>query len=112
MVFAGLWKGWRDPDGEVLRTFAIITTDANATMRQLHDRMPVILEPGAWPVWLGRVPGDPATLLRPVADVVLRLWPVSRVVNSVRNNTPDLLDRIDDPVAPPPSHAPPGTSPA
>ena len=113
MVFAGLWEGWRGPDGEVLRTsFAIITTDTNATMRQLHDRMPVILEPDAWPVWLGEVVGDPGSLLRPAAEHVLQLWPVSRAVNSVRNNTPDLLDRIDDPAAPPPSHAPPGTNPA
>jgi putative SOS response-associated peptidase YedK len=47
MIFAGLWEGWREPDGGVLRTFAIMTTDANVTMRQLHDRMPVILESGA-----------------------------------------------------------------
>ena len=81
----------------MLRTFAIITTDANATIRQLHDRMPVILEPDAWPVWLGEVVGDPGSLLRPAAEDVLRLWPVSRAVNSARNNTPDLVDRIDDP---------------
>ena len=112
MAFAGLWEIWRPPNGEKLRTFAIITTDANATMRQLHDRMPVILEPDDWPVWLGEVPSDRTALLRPAAEGVLRLWPVSRAVNSVRNNTPDLLDRIDDPAAPPPSHAPPGTNPA
>ena len=52
MAFAGLWEGRRPPNGEVLRTFAIITTAANATMRQLHDRMPVILEHDDWPVWL------------------------------------------------------------
>ena len=74
--------------------------------------MPVILEPDDWPAWLGEVAGDPSSLLRPSAEGVLRLWPVSRAVNSVRNNTPDLLDRIDDPAAPPPSHAPPGTNPA
>ena len=112
MAFAGLWESWRLPNGEVLRTFAIVTTDANATMRQLHDRMPVILEPDDWPVWLGELAGDPSGLLRPAAEGVLRLWPVSRAVNSVRNNTPDLLDRIDDPAAPPPSHAPPGPNPA
>ena len=74
--------------------------------------MPVILEPDDRSVWLGEVAGDPGSLLRPAADDVLRLWPVSRAVNSVRNNTPDLLDRFHDPAAPPPSHAPPGTNPA
>ena len=112
MAFAGLWEGWHPPNGEMLRTFAIITTVANATMRQLHDRMPVILEPDDWPVWLGEAAGDPISLLRPSAEGALRLWPVSRAVNSVRNDRPDLLDRIDDPAAPPPSHAPPGANPA
>ena len=96
----------------VLRTFAILTTAANATMRQLHERMPVILEPSDWSAWLGEVEGDPPALMRPAADDVLRLWPVSRAVNSVRNNSPDLLDAIDDLAAPPPSDAPTGDNPA
>ncbi len=59
LAFAGLWEGWRSPDGEVVRTFAILTTSANATMAQLHERMPVILEPDAWPTWLGEEDADP-----------------------------------------------------
>ena len=112
LAFAGLWEGWRSPDGEVIRSFAILTTTANATMRQLHARMPVILEPAQWPVWLGEAEGDPAALMRPAPNDVLRLWPVSRAVNNVRNNGSDLLDRIDDPAAPPPSDAPAGANPA
>lgn len=112
MAFAGLWEGWRDPAGEILRTFTILTTTANATMRPLHERMTVILEPQDWPVWLGEAPGDPLALLRPAAEDVLHVWPVSRAVNSVRNNGAALLDRIDDPFAPPPSAAPPGPNPA
>ena len=53
LAFAGVWEGWRGPDGETLRSFAILTTAANATMQTLHDRMPVILEEEQWPVWLG-----------------------------------------------------------
>lgn len=53
LAFAGLWEGWRSPDGEVVRTFAILTTAANATLRTLHERMPVILEVDDWPAWLG-----------------------------------------------------------
>ena len=112
LAFAGLWEGWRAPDGTALRSFAILTTTANATMGALHDRMPVILEEEHWPVWLGEQPGEPASLMQPAADDVLHLWPVSRAVNSVRNNSADLLDRIDDPHAPVPSDAPPGQNPA
>ncbi len=112
LAFAGLWEGWRSPDGETLRSFAILTTAANATMRPLHERMPVILEPQDWPAWLGETPGEPSDLMRPAADDVLRLWPVSRAVNNVRNHGPALLDRIDDPAAPPPSDAPAGVNPA
>jgi putative SOS response-associated peptidase YedK len=53
MAFAGLWEGYRWPDGTVLRTFAIITTNANAELTGLHDRMPVILDRADWPAWLG-----------------------------------------------------------
>ena len=112
VTFAGIWEGWRSPDGEIMRTFAILTTRANGTMQQLHERMPVILEPDGWPTWLGEVEGDTAALMRPAANDVLRLWPVSRAVNSVRNNGPDLLDKVDDPAAPPPSDAPAGANPA
>ncbi len=50
--------------------------------------------------------------MRPAGDDVLHLWPVSRAVNSVRNNGAELLDRVDDPNAPPPSDAPAGANPA
>jgi putative SOS response-associated peptidase YedK len=112
LAFAGLWESWRDPAGEVLRTFTIATTAANDDMAALHDRMPVILEPDDWPVWLGEEAGDHAELLRPAAPGTVRLWAVSRAVNNVRNNGPELLDRVDDPHAPPPSDAPAGENPA
>ena len=64
-------------------------------MTQLHERMPVILEGNTWPLWLGEGGNDWSDLMRPAADDVLRLWAVSRAVNNVRNNEPDLLDRIE-----------------
>jgi putative SOS response-associated peptidase YedK len=112
LAFAGLWEGWRSPEGETLRTFTIITTEANADMARLHNRMPVILEPDAWPAWLGEAEEAPGDLMRPAAAGVVRMWPVSRAVNSVRNNGRELLDRIDDPEAPPASSAPAGDNPA
>ncbi len=72
-----------------MRTFAIVTTDANAPMRAIHDRTPVVLAPDDWAEWLEG--GDPARLLRPAPDDLLRLWPVSKAVNSPRNNGPELL---------------------
>jgi putative SOS response-associated peptidase YedK len=111
MAFAGLWEGWRAPDGTAMRTFAILTTAANTTMSILHDRMPVVLEEDHWPVWLGETDSDAPALMRPAADDVLHLWPVSRTVNSVRNNGAELLDRIDDPLAPSPSDAPAAANP-
>ena len=111
LAFAGLWEGWRSPDGETVRSYAILTTAANGVMSRLHDRMPVILEPDHWAIWLGETAGEAAALMRPAAETVLRLWPVSRAVNSVRNNGPELLDRVDDPDAPPPGDAPPGDNP-
>ncbi len=112
LALAGLWSGWTSPEtGEVIRSCAIITTAANATMRALHDRMPMIVEEADWPIWLGEGEGDPAALLRPAAEGVLRLWPVSRAVNSVRNNSAELLDRTDDSATLPPTDARTGETP-
>lgn len=72
LAFAGISEGWRGPGSEVLRTFAILTTAANAQMSTLHDRMPVILEQGDWPLWLGEQEGDPRGLLGPAAEGSLR----------------------------------------
>ncbi len=91
MAFAGIWEGWRSPEGDILRSFAIVTTSANARMRALHERMPVILEAADWPVWLGEAEGDPAALLKPSAEDVLRFWAIDKRVGNVRNDGPDLL---------------------
>jgi len=95
MAFAGLWEGWRSPEGEVLRSFTIVTTAANATLRPLLERMPVVLEAADWPAWLGEQPADPAALLRPAAEDVLHTWPVDRRVGNVRNNDAGLLTPVD-----------------
>ena len=104
MAFAGIWEGWRGPGDEVVRSFAIITTDANQLLRPVHDRMPVVLEEADWPVWLGEREGDPSALLRPARDDVLCLWPISPAVNSSANNDPTLLKTAEQ--------AAPGLSPA
>jgi putative SOS response-associated peptidase YedK len=94
MAFAGLWEGFRWPDGAVERTFTIITTNANAIVGELHDRMPVILEPRDWPTWLGEVENDADVLLKPTDDDVLKVWRVSKQVNSPKNNDAELLGEV------------------
>ena len=94
MALAGIWEFYKGQEGEITRTFAVMTTAANATMSFLHERMPVILEPETWPTWLDGPDDDALSLMRPAADTVLRLWPVSTQVNAVRNNGPHLLTPV------------------
>lgn len=92
MAFAGIWESWVTPGtAKVLRTFAIITTAANATAAPVHDRMPVIIQREDWPIWLGEAAGESAGLLHPPPDELIEAWPVGQAVNSPRNNGPDLL---------------------
>jgi putative SOS response-associated peptidase YedK len=91
VAFGGIWEQWRSPGGETLRTFATITTDANRQLSAIQDRMPVIIEPANWPLWLGEIEGDPTTLLRAAGEDVLRIWPVDKKVGNVKNDGPELL---------------------
>ena len=93
MAFAGLWEGWRGADGTVLRSYTIVTTTANATLRPIHERMPVILEHADWPAWLGETESDPAALLRPSA-AEFKTWRVATAVNNVRNDNPTLIEPV------------------
>ena len=93
MVFAGLWEGWRGADGTVLRSFTIVTTNANPVLRPIHERMPVILEQPDWPTWLGEAEGDGQALLRP-SGAELRVWRIGPAVNNVRNDSAALLEAV------------------
>lgn len=100
MAFAGLWSIWRDPaepESELVRTFTIITTKANSTLEPIHDRMPAILPASAWNAWLAPTAAEPSellALLQPAPDDLLERFPVSKRVNSVRNEGPDLVARL------------------
>jgi putative SOS response-associated peptidase YedK len=91
LALGGLWEGHRSPDGEVTRSFAIITVAASPDLRLLHERMPLVLEAPDWPAWLGETESDPRLLLRAAPPGTLRFWKVGRAVNSVRNNGASLL---------------------
>jgi putative SOS response-associated peptidase YedK len=97
LAFAALWETWRDKSGDILRSFTILTTKANADIAMIHDRMPLIIEEEDWRAWLGEVPRNPADLLHPSEPGLIRLWPVSQAVNIATNNTPALLDRAVSP---------------
>ena len=104
MAFAGLWEFWRakEPEAEAVMTFSIVTTDAHAGIREIHDRMPVILDRAAWPAWLGEVPAekdDLLALLQPYPADRLAWRPVSAAVGNVRNNGPEMLEPVELAVA-------------
>ncbi len=104
MAVAGLWEGWKSPEGEWLRTFAVITTDANEKQALVHPRMPAILPPETWDAWLGEEPAEPEELLElllPCPAEELAIWPVDNRVGKVAENDPKLLRR-DSLATPPP----------
>jgi len=97
MALAGLWESWRSPAGERVRSFAIVTTTPNELCAEFHDRMPMILAPEAWPVWLGEEPADEPrlkSLLAPYPSDEMTSWPVSARVGNVKNNDPSLIEPV------------------
>lgn len=97
-VFAGLWESWRGDDGGMLETCALITTTANAVVQPVHDRMPVLLNGAGLETWLDRRVEDPARLtplLRPYPAEHMTAWPVSSVVNGVRVDGSECIDRVE-----------------
>ena len=90
-----MWSGWRDPITDApRRTFTILTTTPNEPIARLHDRMPVVLAPEAWDLWLDPEltdVGELHGLLRPAPADPFELVQVRPLVNNVRNNGPELL---------------------
>ncbi len=89
-AFAGLWSIWRTPEGEDLQSFTIMTTEPNALMAGIHNRMPVILDAEGHERWLD--PGaDPAEVLKPCPSAWLEAWPVDKRVGKVGTNDEGLI---------------------
>lgn len=89
-AFAGLWEHWKG-DGEAFESCTILTTEANERLRTLHDRMPVILDPDDFELWLDPSITDAARvqpLLRPYPADAVTAFPVSREVNDARHDPP------------------------
>jgi putative SOS response-associated peptidase YedK len=94
LAFAGLWETWMGPNGEEMETAAIVTTRANRTLAAIHDRMPVVVAPEAFDVWLDCQQVDAETaaaLIAPAPDAALEAYEVSPAVNRAANDAPDLI---------------------
>jgi putative SOS response-associated peptidase YedK len=86
MAFAGLWEVWHPKEGETIESCCIITTDANTLMEPIHDRMPVILNPDQWAIWLSQQENQADKLLpliRSHESEAMQAWPVTRELNRV-----------------------------
>lgn len=112
LALAGLWAARREPEtGEVIRSCTIVTSAPNRFMAALHDRMPVVLPRDVWATWLapsGADPGELRALLEPRDDLPLAMHPVAPLVNSVRNDGPELIlpVTLEEAVAPTPFERP------
>ncbi len=93
-AFAGLWESWKPPQGDAVETFTIVTTDANPPVRDVHDRMPVILPREAEDEWLEAAPEAARALLKPY-EGEMRLRAVGPRVSDPKADVPECLD--DDP---------------
>ncbi|HVM72872.1 MAG TPA: SOS response-associated peptidase [Anaerolineales bacterium] len=93
-AFAGLWDHWLGPDGSEIKSATIITTSPNELMAPIHNRMPVILPKEAYSLWLDPTPHFPVdlnSLLKPYPADDMIAYPISTLVNSPANDTPDVL---------------------
>jgi len=101
LAMAGIWERWKDPGGEAeVFSFSVVTTEASPDIAEIHHRMPVLLAPDAWDLWVDRGVQDPEAvqgLLVPAPEGTLAFHPVSKRVGSVKNDDPELLEPVEGP---------------
>ena len=93
-AFAGLWDSWNSPDGSLIKSCTIITTEPNELTGIIHNRMPVILHPRDYAKWLNPSPQTPdqlKPLIKPFPAELMDAYPVSTLVNTPANDTPELV---------------------
>jgi len=105
LAFAGLYEFWRPKgsDADLLLSVTLITVPAMGSLEEIHDRMPLVLNRLDWTRWLDPSVDGPTELLQPqdeAAREALELRSVSQAVNSVKNNSPELIDEIEPPIKP------------
>jgi putative SOS response-associated peptidase YedK len=100
LAFAGLWETWTGPNGEEMETAAIVTTRANRALAGIHERMPVVVPPEAFNLWLDCANVDAetaASLVTPAPEDLLEAYEVSTAVNRTANDNPDLIGQYTRP---------------
>jgi putative SOS response-associated peptidase YedK len=96
-AFAGLWERWQAPEDEVIESCTILTTDANDLTQPIHDRMPVILKPEDYDLWLDpqvKAPNLLKPLLQPYASEEMMVMPVNPKVNKATYDAPDCIEEV------------------
>lgn len=95
MVFAGIWQSWEGPEGVRVASCAIVTAAAQGEMAALHDRVPVLVAPENWALWLGEKGHGAARAMVAPEDGVLAFHRVGTAVNSNRAEGPDLIEPLE-----------------
>jgi putative SOS response-associated peptidase YedK len=101
MVFAGLWDHWKAPEGEVVESCTILTTASNTLLQPVHDRMPVILDPKDYGLWLNPSISEIESLkylFEPCPSKLMEMYQVSDIVNSPKNDTPECIQPTGLPI--------------
>jgi putative SOS response-associated peptidase YedK len=96
-AFAGLWEHWQGPDDSIIDSCTLLTTESNELLRPIHNRMPVILKPKDYDLWLAPEVQDPESLqplLCPYLSEEMTAYPVSTQVNNPVNNAPELTRAV------------------
>jgi putative SOS response-associated peptidase YedK len=96
-AFAGIWDGWKSPEGKLVESCSILTSTPNELLKDVHDRMPVILHRNHYETWLTAPPSESKTLaelLVPYETELMRRYEVSQLVNSPKNDVPACADRV------------------
>jgi putative SOS response-associated peptidase YedK len=100
IAFAGLWEAWMGPNGEEVETACIVTTAANRTLAPIHDRMPVVIAPEAFDLWLNCANVDATTaaaLIAPASEDLFEAYEISTAVNRAANDSPELMAPLGPP---------------
>ncbi len=96
-AFAGLWESWEGPGQAVVESCTILTTSANELLLPIHDRMPVIVSPADYDLWLSpevRDPAELARLFRPCPPEEMTAFPVGTAVNNPKTDSPQLIEPL------------------
>ncbi len=96
-AFAGLWEHWKGEDGEEIESCTLLTTEANELMQPIHNRMPVILDPKDYDLWLDLEVKKPELLqplLHSYRSEEMTAYPVSKVVNKPSNDSAECIERV------------------